>query len=264
MTEAREHGRPSRETPLTFEGVPRSSHAESSRTLMARFRTGTLSTLNGEGFPHGSFVSYAMVGPDPVFLVSKLATHTKHLDVDSRASLMVAEPQEDRPLASSRVTIIGPCERTEDVEVREAFLQRHPEASYYVDFSDFGFFRLRSESARYIGGFGRMSWLTIEDYRSAEPDPLHEAEAGIVSHMNEDHADAVLAIVRAFTRATEAEVAYMVNVDRYGCDFSVETSGGMRPARVGFEKALNSADMARAAVVALTKKARTKLAGADD
>ena len=37
-----------------------------------------------------------------------------------------------------------------------------------------------------------MSWVSADDYRAAEPDPLAEHAPGILAHMNEDHADAVL------------------------------------------------------------------------
>ncbi len=41
-----------------------------------------------------------------------------------------------------------------------------------------------------------MSWVTAEDYRDAQPDPLAGDAAGILKHMNDDHAAASLAYAR--------------------------------------------------------------------
>ena len=89
MTEL-EHGRGSGEpeTPLTPPETKAPSHAERARTLVGLQKTGTLCTVarDPEGYPYGSFVTFALDGPDPVFLVSTLAAHTKNLMGDGRAS----------------------------------------------------------------------------------------------------------------------------------------------------------------------------------
>ena len=55
-----------------------------------------------------------------------------------------------------------------DVETcRKTFLDRHPEASTYAGFADFGFFRLEPTHVRYVGGFGRMSWVDAKSYADA-------------------------------------------------------------------------------------------------
>ena len=97
----------------------------------------------------------------PVFLISRLAEHTKNLERDSRASLLVAEGGALDPLANGRVTMLGPCTRVEGEggSARAAFLATHPNAAYYADFRDFAFWKLHVDSVRYIGGYGRMSWV---------------------------------------------------------------------------------------------------------
>ncbi|MEM9074982.1 MAG: DUF2470 domain-containing protein [Myxococcota bacterium] len=251
-----QHANPVREEPLTFPDTRTPSHAERARTLVSLERTGTLSTLNDEGFPHGSYVTFALYGPDPVFLVSTLATHTQHLKKDARASLMVNEVRAEDPLANGRVTLVGPCEPVSDPAVREAFLGVHPQANYYVDFKDFSFYRLRAESLRYIGGYGRMSWVDIEGWRGAEADPLASHVDDIVTHMNDDHADALVLYAQKFTRATTAEDVVMTGIDRYGFEMSVAVKGGRRPARVAFDQEIATPMEARKALVALVKRAR--------
>ena len=97
--------------PLYDVNVPTPSHAERARTLVASISTGTLCTLATEpaGYPYGSFVTVAFEQGDPIFLISALAEHTKNLEQDPRASLLVAESGAADPLANGRVTMVGPC-----------------------------------------------------------------------------------------------------------------------------------------------------------
>ena len=256
----REHGRPTREEPLTPHDTKSPTHAERARTLVSSERTGTLATLNKDGFPHASYVTFAMHEGGPVFLVSTMASHTENLQNGSKASLMAHEVGADDPLSNGRVTMLGHCRPSEDPAVREAYLARHPGASYYVDFKDFGFYKLHVESIRYIGGYGRMSWVESEAWHGAEIDPLADAAEAIIEHMNDDHADALVAYAKAFTRANEAEQAQMTGIDRYGFEMSVVTERGPRPARIAFDEPIASSEEARSVLVALVKKARAKLA----
>jgi putative heme iron utilization protein len=251
---------PGREPPLTPDDVAAPSHAERARTLVASQTTGALSTLDPEGFPHGSYVTFALEGADPVFLISTLATHTQHLSRDPRASLMVHETGATDPLANGRVTLIGRCEKVDEpAAVRAAFLAAHPGASYYADFKDFAFHRLTVRSVRYIGGYGRMSWVEADAWRAAAPDPLAGDAEGILRHMNDDHADAVVLYARAFTRATAAEAAVMTGIDRHGFELSVTTPSGPRPARIAFASDVTTPVAARQALIAMVKEARARL-----
>src|SRR3954463_7987833 len=113
MTDA--HSRPSGDVPqpLYELNVPTPTHAERARTLVAQIATGTLCTLAIEpaGYPYGSFVTVAFDKGDPIFLISALAEHTRNLQQDQRASLLVAESGSADPLANGRVTMLGRCTR---------------------------------------------------------------------------------------------------------------------------------------------------------
>src|SRR5919107_3502148 len=88
------HSRPSDVSePLYDVNIPTPTHAERARTLVAQISTGTLCTiaLDPEGYPYGSFVTVAFDAGHPVFLISVLAEHTRNLERDRRASLLVAE-----------------------------------------------------------------------------------------------------------------------------------------------------------------------------
>ena len=222
---------------------------------------GVLSTNAAElgGHPYGSLVIYGVHEGDPVLLISALAEHTKNLETSPRCSLLVHERGPDNPLAMARATFVANAEKVDDEAVAASFLARHPDAKYYADFTDFAYWRLRVGGVRYIGGFGRMSWVEPQVWSTAEPDPLIAQAKGIVDHMNEDHADALPLYAEAFSRAGAVPEAVMTGVDRYGFEMSVTTEQGPRPVRVAFETPVRDAKDVRTAMVAMLKQARARL-----
>ena len=238
------------------------SHAEYAATLASRVPVGSLCTLalSPPGYPYGSFVTFALADGSPVFLISTMAEHTKNLLSDPRASLLVAEPGEGDPLSRARATLIGPCTRlpagdSQD-RARAAYLFAHPDAAYYLDFGDFALFGLQVTAVRYIGGYGRMSWVRSEDWYSAAPDPLMPHAKMIIEHMNADHKDTLALYCRAFSQAKDTTFAVMTEVDRYGFEMSATTAAGPRPIRLGFAQPLSTANEVRGEMVAMAKKAR--------
>ena len=240
------------------------SHAEQAQTLVSKMTTATLCTMSIEpvGYPYGSFVTYAIYNGNPIFLISGLAEHTKNLDKDSKASLLVAEAGEGNPLALGRVTLMGDCKRLPEDHrdnVREIFLSKNPDAKFYIDFKDFFFYMLEVSEVRYIGGFGRMSWVTDKQWFQAEPDPMVPYANDIIEHMNDDHADSMVLYCKAMSKATDTSSAVMTQIDRYGFEMSANTSEGPRPIRLAFNNEVSNADEARKELVSLVKKARKLL-----
>ncbi|NUN53922.1 MAG: pyridoxamine 5'-phosphate oxidase family protein [Planctomycetaceae bacterium] len=182
------------------------------RRLLRLGSAGALGTQSASvaGYPFTSSLPYALDGAcRPLFLISGLAEHTRNLLADPRASLLVFEGEGGR-LDQARVTLLGrvlPVTLCEEVQAR--YLRYQPEAAGYLALGDFRFFRMEPDKARFIGGFGRMSWVDPESYVRAEADPLADASPGIVSHMNEDHPDAVLAYARALAGIDDATEAAM-------------------------------------------------------
>jgi hypothetical protein len=260
------HGRPAGPAPaFTPSDVKAPSHAERARTLVAGQSTGTLCTLalDPAGYPYGSFVTFALHEGAPVLLISRVAEHTRNVAADARASLLVHESGKADPLANGRVTLLGRCHKLgangPDADaVRACFLAAHPNAAYYVDYADFDFWRLQIEAVRYIGGYGRMSWVEATDFAQATPDPIAPAVERILKHMNDDHADSLLLFARKLTAAKDAERAIMTAIDRYGFELTVHTPGGIGPARLAFDAPLQTANDARAALVALSHAAATE------
>lgn len=243
------------------------THAERCRTLIADARSATLCTIAREpaGYPYGSLVTVAWDRAGrPLMLLSRLAEHTQNLDDRAEASMLVTEPagRHEEALALGRVTILGACAKVPAAEAaaaREVFLAAQPRAEYYVDFEDFAFYRLEPSALRYVGGFGRMSWVGAADYARAEADPLAGDAADILAHMNGDHGSALIAYARGLLRVPETSAATMTAVDRYGFDLSLTTARGPKAARLAFDAPVASVDDVRKAMVALVKRARAAL-----
>jgi putative heme iron utilization protein len=235
------------------------SAAEEARTLVQSTKVASLSTLSDDGHPWGSLVTYALL-PDgsPILCVSLLAEHGRNVERDPRASLVVAEPDvAGDPLAANRVTLAGVLMRANDrSDVREAYLAAIPEAGIYAEGHDFSFWVLDVRRVRWVGGYGRMDSPDAESYRAAEPDPVAPSATHAVKHLNEDHADALLAMAIALAGHAGAESAICTRADRYGLDLDVVTPGGRASARVGFAQPVTAPDGLRAATVELAKRAR--------
>jgi putative heme iron utilization protein len=238
------------------------SDAERGRTLLATARTGTLATVAVDGgFPFGSLVAYTVDGAGrPLLCLSDLAEHSRNLAADPRASLMASLSGEGDPLALARVTVLGAVVELRDQErsaALDAYRERHPDA-FYAAFDDFRLYRLDVASVRYVGGFGRMSWVSADDHADAEPDPLRPHAAGIVEHMNDDHPDALVEYCRVFGGRPATGYAEMVGVDRYGFTMlAVDEGATDRVAvRIPFGRQVDTVGAVRAAMIRLLHEAR--------
>ena len=242
-------------------GVARTSHGEQSRTLVAKQSAGLLSTIAREpqGYPFGSLVSYVTDDAGcPWILISTMAEHARNASEDTRASVLVADQAPDGidPLALARVSLVGNLRKaTPPTETREKFLDRNPGARGYVDFPDFGWWKLDVQAVRYVGGFGRMSWVEVQEYNEARPDPVAPSADGIISHMNDDHTAAQILLVKHFL-GHEATHARMTGVDRLGCELDVTTATTTMPLRLAFPIPQTSADDVHHTLVAMVQEAR--------
>ncbi len=243
---------------------PEPTYAERARTLVYLGRTGTLSTLSAKhpGHPFGSLMPYALDGRGrPLLLISTMAMHTQNLQADRRASLLVIQPGwAGDPLAAGRVTLMGeasPLSGADAAEARKIYLARHANAAYWVDFEDFGFYRLEVADVYFVGGFAAMDWVPAEEYSVARPDPLADAAAGIIEHMNRDHADALVTFARVLA-GTPADEAVMVSVDRLGFKLRIKSGPRMHSARIPFPREVTAAEACRAVLIEMLRDAQRR------
>ena len=251
-------GGPSVAEPLVAaEPARRCSAAEEARTLLAGTGQGALASLSEDGSPWSSFVAYgALADGSPVLCVSRLAEHGRNLLADPRASLLVVAPADGPdPLAAGRVTLAGVV-RPGDATAREAYVAGVPSGDVYVDFGDFDLWVLGVERVRWVGGYGRMDSTDAVAYHAAEPDPVAGGAAYAVRHLNEDHADALLAMARVLGGYPDASGASCARADRYGLDLSVRTPRGIAATRVALAEAVSAPGGLRAATVELARRSR--------
>ena len=144
-----------------------------------------------------------------------------------------------------------------------------PNAAVYVGFTDFHLYRMAVERAHLVAGFGEIHWLDAGAvlFDTADAGALAVAEPDIVSHMNEDHGEAVRAIVNEIAGPPRGDLSgenlsgedlsgedwTMSGIDPEGADF--RSDGGS--ARVVFESPVHTAAEARRELVRLTKAAQT-------
>ena len=241
--------------------VPQPSFAERTRTLLHQQRMGYLSTLSRRqpGFPFGSVMPYALDPQGrPLLLISKMAMHTQNLDRDPRSSLLVPEQTAATdPLGAARATLLGRAEAVPSGElevVRNLYLKRQESARHWIDYADFGFYRLEVVDIYFVGGFGVMGWVGVAEYRQASPDPLADVASGIIEHMNRDHSDALQLL--AASGGGMVEAAEMTVVDRLGFHLRIKVDGRYRGSRVAFLREVRDAGQIRAALVEMVREAR--------
>ena len=242
--------------------LPEPTYAERVRTLVALGSLATLSTASQKrpGYPFGSLMPYALdEAGRPIFLISNMAMHTQNLQGDPRASLFVGQAGDGDPLGMARATLVGdvlPVPEVEKATARERYLAKFENSRSWVDFKDFGFYRLEPLDIYYVGGFGVMGWVTAEDYRTAKVDALAEAAPRILEHMNADHVPAMILLARVHSKL-EASEAAMTAVDRLGFHLRLKTAEGMKGTRINFLREVQSADETRKVLVEMVRAAES-------
>jgi heme iron utilization protein len=208
------------------------------KELLRATRAGALATIDrNTGYPFSSLVNVATdIDGSPLILVSRLSTHTANIEVDPRASVLLASTGKGDPLAHPRLTVLGTFAKldrdsADGKRAARRFLARHPKSQLYAGFGDFSFWRLAVVSAHLNGGFARAADLKASDVITdlAGAEEMIELEQSAVEHMNADHPDAVR--LYATKLLGEADGAWQVTgVDPDGLDLAL----GDRTARMPF------------------------------
>jgi heme oxygenase (biliverdin-IX-beta and delta-forming) len=235
---------------------------EVAKVLLRATRAGALATIDrNTGHPFSSLVNVATdVDGSPLILVSRLSTHTANIEVDPRASILLASTGKGDPLAHPRLTVLGTFanikrDAPDAARVRRRFLSRHPKSKLYAGFGDFTFWRLRVVSAHLNGGFARAADLEARDVMTdlegaAE---ILEIEESAVEHMNADHPDAVRLYATKLLSETDGPWE-VTGVDPDGLDLAL----GDRIARIPFAERVTSALALRKTLVEWGARARAR------
>jgi putative heme iron utilization protein len=218
-----------------------------SRRLLRAHRYGALCTLSRkfDGHPFGSITPYLTDHDGSLIIfISALAEHTKNIQHDPRVSLIAHNQESPQIQTQGRVTLMGRARLLPDrEEAGRRYLRYFPEAQGYFAMHDFSFYRIVPHAIRYIGGFGDIHWVALDNCH-VPPYPLIGQEDGIIAHMNAEHRDALRRCCSHVHHIEATDVA-MVGID---CDgFDVNADGKML--RFAFAGMVLDAEQARQALV---------------
>lgn len=146
--------------------------AAEAREFLRSTHSGVLSTHSARfaGYPFGSIAPFVLDDDgNPLILISSIAEHTKNIVADPRVSLIAFDPASPDMQAAARLTLLGEAKTADkqDGVLCERYLARFPQAAQYFDMHDFLFYSIEVQQARYIGGFGKIHWISGEDFRAA-------------------------------------------------------------------------------------------------
>ncbi|MEQ8284556.1 DUF2470 domain-containing protein [Thalassospira sp.] len=215
-----------------------------------------------DGWPVASMVVPAIdLDGAPILLISDLADHTRHLKADARLSMLFTgvDPSRDdtRPIETDhpRLTLFGRAMPTTSADIRERYLLINPDAAQYVDFGDFGFYRVAVEAAYWVGGFGKQRRLSGTQFTVDDCHALAASHDHIVGHMNTDHLDAIADIVAHHTGQPKQPGWKMMSID---CDGMVLGTGlpDSSVLRIEFPQTVLNPSDARQILVEMSKISR--------
>ena len=192
------------------------------RALLRNTAIGCLATLqNADGGPYASLITIATdTDGAPLFLISALAWHTRNLQTDARASILISEAAASGdPLDVGRVSLMGAAQQIDTPRAIRRFLAKHPSASRYSGFADFSFWRLQVETAHYVGGFGRIATVAGKDVLlgRAETRLWETMSDERLSDLSQQHSDLVACL--ALVRRPDLHGAWRIAAcDPLGCD----------------------------------------------
>jgi len=208
-------------------------------------------SLQHAGFPSLSAVPFALA-PEGwlVGLFSHLAPHHPNLLADGRCALLLAEDNAGDILTGERLELTASARilRGEDEQqlAQETYVRCYPRADAWFRQLNFDFFRIDVRAARYNGGFGQAAVLDVDALDLVSPLD-RAATTRVITHMNDDHADACAHYWQAAFSEVPAASVRMAAIDRYGMHLRC----GQQLRWVGFAEPLQTAADARRVLVAM-------------
>eukprot|EP00892_Ulva_mutabilis_P007339 jgi/Ulvmu1/4978/UM207_0022.1 len=213
----------------------RMTSAEVARTITSLISYGTLSTINDDGAPLGTFVTFVLDNDGcPLLRLRADAVHTANLKQRSQCTLF-AHAAEAPARQLARVTLLGSVEALDDEEqiaasARHAELYRdalgvdapHPEDT---------FMRLKVDKCFFVSGLGTADAEQIDGqvYQSAQPDELKDSAARMVAMYNSKRQDEVLRLAASEMGVSADQMleAEFIWIDTKGVDFHGDALGGV-------------------------------------
>lgn len=226
--------------------------------LLTHEGDGILSTISVEvtGYPFGSVTPYCLDEDFfPNILISSIAQHTKNIMADNKVSLLISERSlSTNKQAIARLTYLGNAVKVDNIEpIKTRYLNYFPNAKDYFKTHDFVFYRIEPVRLRYIGGFGKISWIEKDELNIKNIFNSTE-ESKIINHMNQDHAHNLSDYSRFYLghKYSESDSIRMCGLDQFGVDLVINETKH----RIDFKSELTQASEARLQFVEMAIEAR--------
>ncbi|MEY4960786.1 MAG: hypothetical protein RL610_965 [Pseudomonadota bacterium] len=213
------------------------SNAHAARQMLRSQRYGALCTVSKKfnGHPFGSIVPY-LVDHDGslLILISSLAEHTRNIQFDPRVSLVTHSQDSPDIQSQGRITLVGGAQPAANkVQIGKRYLRYFPESQNLFAMDDFSFYRIVPHTLRFIGGFGKIHWVSADSYLMPSY-PLHR---DTLSHYWKPfHQDAALKVE-------------MLGIDCDGFDLCADS----KILRIDFAEEVLDAQQARSALVSMAQ-----------
>jgi putative heme iron utilization protein len=151
---------------------------DSKTTLAGLIRTRRIAALGTlrKGEPMVTMVMFVPAADFSEFYIhtSRLAMHTQNILKHPEVSLMICESEQEGedPQTLARVSIAGTATMVAVTHehydlAKRLYLEKYPAASFNFQLGDFAIYAIRTRSARYVAGFGRIFNLTTADLQDA-------------------------------------------------------------------------------------------------
>jgi putative heme iron utilization protein len=219
--------------------------------MLRSHRYGALCTLSKKfnGHPFGSIVPY-LVDRDGslLILISSLAEHTRNIQLDPRVSLVTHSQDSPDIQSQGRITLVGEAQPAANkFQIGKRYLRYFPESQNLFAMDDFSFYRIVPHTLRFIGGFGKIHWVSADSYL-VPPYLLTEQEDDVVTHMNEDHRATLRHYWKPFHQDAELKVE-MLGIDCDGFDLCADR----KILRIDFAEEVLDAQQARRALISMAQ-----------
>ncbi len=255
--------------------------------LLAGFQSIQLATVSRNNHPEASYAPAVVDDAGNFYVyVSELSSHTANLLQEEKASVMLIEDEATCAQIFARKRITFRCNSYEITgkstlwnEIISRFENKFgPMIKQLKTMQDFHLIQLAPKKGRLVYGFGKAFDLTGENlqevshvsglngkgHRTSKEVPLSSADiTRIVDHMNDDHADSVLAYVKHFAEIPEATAAKLLALNTSGMDIQTTINKKEELIRVAFDHPLQSSHDAHVTMVQMSKEAKKALSNKD-
>jgi putative heme iron utilization protein len=222
------------------------------RRFLRQHRAGVLSTHSTrfEGYPFGSVIPFVLdLEARPAFLISSLAEHYRNMFANPKVSLLVQDASVSDVQVAPRLTLVGDAApmATEVLEhIRPRYLRYFPDSSQLLEFGDFSFWCLTPVSIRYVGGFGKIHWVSTSEFLPQGHMP-EQIEETLMSEMSSEQC-LRLSMCSVPCLDTHTPDARLLGVDCDGLDLLTDTGQH----RINFSRSIYSMDDIRREIGRLT------------